>query len=90
MKKIAVIAGLVGALTMLPAPAHASHRGFTIMASADGTKAEFYYLTSASTSTGVSSGWVGGDRVGYGCAYAFLRSGGKMWDASRSCGSSTR
>lgn len=41
---------------------------FSIMVSANGTKASYTFETILSR----GFGWVGGDRVGYGCAYAFL------------------
>lgn len=77
MRKVATIAALIGALALPSAPAQAGQQGFTIIASAEGMKAKFDYLASL-PSLGIASGWVAGDRVGYGCAYAFLRSGNKV------------
>ena len=75
MRKLAMIAALmVGALALPSAPAQAAQRSFVIMASAEGTKAQFSYPSSLNVD-GIAAGWVSGDRVGYGCAYAFLRSG---------------
>lgn len=72
MKKITMIAVVIGVLVVPSAPSLAAPRpnSFTIMASAEGTKVKFPYK--------YKIGWVAGDRVGYSCAYMFLRSRGQL------------
>lgn len=70
MRNGVMLTALVGMLMMPPTePAQAAgHNHFTIMVSSKGTKAEFSYQTSLPS----GASWVGGDRVGYRCAYMFL------------------
>ena len=78
MRRIAVVAAMVGVLVApIAAPVHAlaSHPQFSIMASAEGTKVKFLYLFDLPAP---EAGWVAGHRVGYGCAYMFLRVGEEL------------
>jgi hypothetical protein len=78
MRKVAMVTAIVWALALPPMPAFAGHAWFRIMANANGTKAQFSYLLSLPGEGGAAAGWTAGDRVGYGCAYAFLQSGGRL------------